>query len=350
MYSFLSRELKSSPWEGAVGPLLIAEIGGNHEGDFNLAKHMANLAISCGADSVKFQLYRGNTLVSPVESADRNRHFKKFELTKNQHIYLAEMCRDASVSYSASVWDLDMLDWIDPYLEFYKIGSGDMTAWPILAEFARRGKPILLSTGLSTMEEILQTVEFLKRINPRYSEPNMLCILQCTSMYPIPDEDANLRVMDSLRDVARASVGYSDHTIGMDALLAAAAMGARVLEFHFTDDREGKSFRDHKVSLTPDEVQNLKSQIKRIIALRGDGVKLPQPSELANEHEVSFRRGVFIQRPMKAGELIKEDDLVFLRPAHGTDARDAEMLIGCKVLRDIEPFKAIESGVDYSNS
>lgn len=346
--SFLRYEKKISPWQGAVGPLLIAEIGGNHEGDFEVAKHMTELAISSGADSVKFQLYSGSTLVSPVESPDRHRHFKKFELTKDQHIYLAKMCQTANVSYSASVWDLEMLDWIDPYLDFYKIGSGDVTAWPILEAFAHRGKPILLSTGLSTMEEILQTVSMLQRVNPCYTDPNMLCVMQCTSMYPTPDEDANLRVMDSLKYTTGLSIGYSDHTIGMEALLTATAMGADALEFHFTDTREGKSFRDHKVSLTPNEVLTLKEDIKRIKAFHGSGIKLPQPSELANGHEVSFRRGAYVKKPILTGDTIKKDDLVFLRPAHGTDARDSELLIGSKAVHDLIPFKAIELDKDYS--
>jgi len=338
-----------SPWQGEVGPLLIAEIGGNHEGDFDVAKHMLDLAIKGGADSVKFQLYQGSSLVSPVESPDRYRHFKKFELTREQHIYLAEACREANVSYSASVWDMDMLDWIDPYLDFYKIGSGDVTAWPILANFAAREKPILLSTGLSTLEEVVQTVRFIQQQNPKYSDPNMLCVMQCTSMYPIPDEDANLRTMDAIERYTGAAIGYSDHTIGMDALLAAAAMGAKALEFHFTDSREGKEFRDHKVSLVSEEVAELKSRIAKINAFRGNGVKVPQPSELENKHEVSFRRAAYLNRPVKAGETIQPEDIVCLRPVHGIDARDADILFGAKALRDLEAFTALQIDSDLAH-
>lgn len=337
-----------TPWRGSCGPLLIAEIGGNHEGDFEVARQMTESAISSGADCVKFQLYRGATLVSPVESPDRYKHFQKFELTRNQHIELAEMCRAANVAYMASVWDMEMLEWIDPYLDIYKVGSGDLTAWPILREFARRGKPILLSTGLANMDEVLQTVRQIQAVNSDYRNPEMLCIMQCTSMYPIPDSDANLRVMDSLRTLTGVSVGYSDHTVGEAALRTAAAMGAQALEFHFTLTREGKTFRDHQVSLVASEVLQLKADISQITAFRGSCFKTPQKSELENKHEISFRRAAYTNRLIIAGEKIREADLVFLRPAHGTDARDSDNVRGAIALRDIEPFRAIQAGVDYS--
>lgn len=348
IYNFLNAPVLDSPWTGKSGPFLISEIGGNHEGDFEVAKEMARLAIECGSDSVKFQLYTGDSLVSPVESPARHQHFKKFELSKEQHIYLAQMCRDAGVSYSASVWDLEMLEWIDPFLDFYKIGSGDLTAWPILEAFAKKSKPLVVSTGLATISEVLQTVHFIQRVNPIYKNPNMLCLLQCTSMYPIPYEDANLNVMDTLSKLTGLSVGYSDHTVGMEALKVAVSKGATVLEYHFTDTREGKDFRDHKVSLTPSEVQELKSEIEKTTALLGSGVKHPQASELENEHEVSFRRAVYLNRSLQEGEVISESDLVYLRPAHGTDARDSVLVIGSTALRDLKPFTAIVNGIDYS--
>ncbi|RYE43047.1 MAG: hypothetical protein EOP24_30135 [Hyphomicrobiales bacterium] len=346
--AFLARNpRRTSPWKGSAGPLLIAEIGGNHEGNFEVAKAMTLSAIESGVDCVKFQLYRGDSLVSPVESPDRHRHFQRFELPRERHIELARMCRDAGVSYLSSVWDLEMLDWIDEYMDIYKIGSGDLTAWPFLKEFARRGKPLLLSTGLATMDEVLQTVAQVQAVDDRYRSPDMFCIMQCTSMYPIPDQEANLRVMDSLRASTGLAVGYSDHTVGMDALCAAAAMGAEALEFHFTDTREGKTFRDHQVSLVADEVRALKKQIARITAFRGDAVKRPQESELAVGHEVSFRRGVYARRTIAAGETLTERDLVLLRPAHGTDARDTDTVVGATALCRIEPFQSIRPGVHY---
>jgi sialic acid synthase SpsE/spore coat polysaccharide biosynthesis protein SpsF (cytidylyltransferase family) len=348
LYRLANQPSFATPWSGAVGPLLIAEIGGNHEGNFSVAKQLCELAIGANADCIKFQLYTGDGLVSATESPDRNSHFKKFELNREDHIYLAEMCQDAGVIYNASVWNLDMLDWIDKYLSFYKIGSGDLTAWPLIREFAIRKKPILLSTGLATMDEVLHTVRFIQSIDSDYKNKEMLCLLQCTSMYPISDNEANLRVMDSFRELTELSVGYSDHTEGLAALKTAAAMGADVLEFHFTESRDGKSFRDHKVSITPEELAHLRTELLQITTLRGAFAKYPQDSELKNFHHVSFRRAVYLNKSLPAGTVITNNDLVYLRPAHGTDARDADGVIGAKALKDLEPFVALILGDDYA--
>jgi len=336
-----------NPWSGKFGPLLIAEVGGNHEGSFEAAKKMAISAINAGADIVKFQIYTGDTLVSPVESPSRNAHFKRFELSPNEHIQLAELCRNAGVGYLASVWDLEMLEWIDPYMDVYKVGSGDLTAWPLLEEFARRGKPILLSTGLANLDEVLQAVAKIQSVDARYRHPYWLCLLQCTSMYPIDDSDAHLNVMETLRAKTGLSVGYSDHTVGPEALKVATAMGASALEFHFTDEREGKTFRDHQVSLTESEVSQLAKDIKRIKKLQGGWIKSPQKIELDERHEISFRRAAYLRRSMHKGELVEEKDLVFLRPNHGTDARDYRKIVGAKLLRDVAAFAAIKPMVDY---
>jgi len=338
-----SKSKKQSPWRGRFGPLLIAEIGGNHEGNFEVAKELAHQAISAGVDYVKFQLYRGNTLVSSHESPDRCSHFKQFELTRDQHVELAEMCQSNGVGYMASVWDLGMLDWIDDYMPIYKIGSGDLTAWPVIKEFARRKKPIIMSTGLATLDEVLQTIAQLQAVDNRYKYPEWLCLLQCTSMYPIGPEDAHLRVMHTLRDVSGLAVGYSDHTEGSEALKAAAAMGAEVLEFHFTDlnSRHQRTFRDHKVSLIAEEIQELKRYLRNLVLLRGENIKQPQKSEIDRGHLTSFRRGAFLPYAAAAGESVRSEDLVFLRPNVGLDARDAETLCDATLLESVGPLEKL---------
>jgi sialic acid synthase SpsE len=330
------------PWSGAHGPLLIAEIGGNHEGDFAYARRLTELAIDSGVDVVKFQLYRGATLVNALESPDRYTHFTRFELRREQHLELADMCRAAGVVYLASVWDLDMLAWIDPHLAFYKVGSGDLTAYPILRELARRGKPMILSTGLSTLDEVLAAVAFVQSINASYRRADMLVLLQCTSMYPIEDRDANLRVIDTLRDATGLAVGYSDHTIGRTALFIAAARGADVLEFHFTDDRAGKTFRDHQVSLTADEVRGLCRDLDQLRTLLGDGVKRPLPSEVETGHVTTFRRAVYCRHSIAQGQVICADDLVVLRPNKGVDARQFDEVVGKRAARDLQALARVE--------
>ena len=204
-------------WKGKHGPLLIAEIGGNHEGNFEYALKLTKLAIDSNVDFVKFQLYTGDTLVSKVESPQRNKHFKKFELSMEQYIQLAELCEANGVKFMASVWNPDYVSWIDKYNPIYKIGSGDLTAYPVLKEFAKLGKPIILSTGLSTIDDIAGAVEVIQKENEIYKNPNFLSILQCTSMYPIPYEDANLSVSQTLKDIFHLPKGYSDHTEGKKA-------------------------------------------------------------------------------------------------------------------------------------
>jgi N-acetylneuraminate synthase/N,N'-diacetyllegionaminate synthase len=329
-------------WTQLNRPYLIAEVGGNHEGNFEYAIELCDLAIESGADYVKFQLYTGDTLVSPAESPERNRHFRNFELAPEQHIELARRCRGAGVGYNASVWDPDMLEWIDPYLDFYKIGSGDLTAWPVIGQFAERGKPIVLSTGLSSLEEVLEAVHFIQGINPIYREADNLALLQCTAMYPIADGDANLRVMDTLREHTGLAVGYSDHTSDNLALLVAAARDAQILEFHFTDDRAGKTFRDHKVSLTRDEVRNLKGQLERVSQLLGSPDKKPLHCEIETDHVTSFRRALYSRRALKAGEELRAEDLVALRPNHGIDARRYRDIIGKRVKKDTAAYEALE--------
>lgn len=329
-------------FQGKNGPLLIAEIGGNHEGDFEYAQQLTRLAISTQVDYIKFQLYTGDTLVSKIESPTRNQHFKKFELTQSQHLELAKMITDAGIGYMASVWDEEMMEWIDPFMSIYKVGSGDLTAYPILKKIAQKGKPIIISTGLAREEEVLETVDFLRTIDSKYKDPNQLAILQCTSMYPISHSDANLLVMQRLKNFTGASIGYSDHTEGLSALKYAYAMGAQVLEFHFTDTREGKIFRDHKVSLVPEEVKELIREINQINILKGDSEKKPLPIEMSNEHHISFRRAVYPKKDLKKGTVLTENHLITLRPLQGIDAKEYFAVLGKTLNRDIKAHERLD--------
>jgi len=318
-------------WTSASGVYLIAEIGGNHEGDFEYATELTALACSSGVDAVKFQIYTGDSLVSPVEDFDRNHHFKRFELTPDQHISLARQCKKEGVSYLASVWNPEVIKWIDPWLEFYKIGSGDLTAWPMIQAISAIGKPIVLSTGLASLGEIIETVEYLQSMNKMYKDPKNLALLQCTSMYPIADSDVNLRVMDTMRHEFGVAVGYSDHTVGTMAVETAVAMGAEIIEMHFTDDRSGKNFRDHQVSFTKDEIIQLIAKIKKIKTLQGTGNKQPLPVEIDAGHVKSFRRAVYPARALPEGTILSKDDLTILRPNIGIDARMFESLLGRQI-------------------
>jgi len=329
-----------SNWKGKYGPLLIAEIGGNHEGDFDYARRLTELAIESDVDYIKFQIYTGDTLVNPLQNPDRNKHFKKFELSEKQHIQLAETCKSAGIGYMASVWNPDFADWIDEYSRIYKIGSGDFTAYPVIEKFAAYKKPLLLSSGLSDMTEVEATINFVQSLDSFYKNPENIALLQCTSMYPIPFVDANLGVINTFKSKFDFPIGYSDHTEGSYALEIAVAMGAEVLEFHFTDSREGKDFRDHKVSLTNLEIKELQNKIKDINDLTGDGVKTCREVEI--HHRPTFRRATYLNRDMKAGEIITENDLVYLRPNQGLDARKYKSAIGHNLEKDILKYSELK--------
>ena len=329
-------------WKGKYGPLLIAEIGGNHEGDFSYAKKLTREAIKSGADVIKFQIYSGNGLVNSKISPKRNKHFKKFELTKNQHLKLADMCLKSGVQYNASIWDIEMIDWVDKYLKFYKIGSGDLTAYPIISEFAKRGKPILLSTGLSSLAEIKKTIDFIKKINPNYKNKHMIALMQCTSMYPTNDVDVNLSVIPELKKIFKYEVGFSDHSIGDLALLISYLKGANVLEFHFTDSRKKKVFRDHFVSLTKDEVIKLTTNLKRTKELLGNSKKKATMSEIKSGHLKSFRRAIYFNKNIYRGQIITEDDITCLRPNVGLDARKINLILGKKSPKFFKAYKKIK--------
>jgi N,N'-diacetyllegionaminate synthase len=323
--------------------MLIAEIGGNHEGSFEKAKKYADLAIEAGANIVKYQIYTGSTLVSTQEDPARAAHFDKFALTKDQYKELAEYIIEKGAIFNASIWTEEWIEEFDKYLTFYKIGSGDLTAYPIIAKIIKKNKPIILSTGLSTLDEVRDCVNFIIGKNDIYKQPTMLGILQCTSMYPIPDEEANLAVLDLYRrEFPNAKIGYSDHTVGNEAVKLAIARGAEIIEIHFSDNNKNSSFRDHLVSLEPHDVKEIINYKKKINSLLGSDTKQPTKSELETRHIHSFRRGLYLNKKKYAGESIKYEDLIALRPNHGIDARNYEELIGLKLKRDIELHEKLD--------
>lgn len=332
-----------SPWYSSDGVYIIAEIGGNHEGNFEYAKELTELACQSQADCIKFQIYTGDSLVNGLESPDRNQHFKKFQFTPEQYLELKKICEQKGKTFGASVWDIEAIDWISPHLTFFKVGSGDLTAYPVLKELAKTKKPIMLSTGLSDLLEIKETVAFLENCNSIYKKKEYLSILQCTSMYPIPYSDANLNVITTLTSqFPHLDIGYSDHTEGKRAVEIAVALGAKILEVHFTDTREGKTFRDHKVSLVKDELIELRKYIKEVNELKGLYHKGLTKSEIDNNHPTTFRRALYFKKDLAKGTIIKENDLVALRPNHGIDARDFSQLIGKRTTVDLMALKKLK--------
>jgi N,N'-diacetyllegionaminate synthase len=322
---------------------IIAEIGGNHEGDIDKARKLMHLAIDAGADSVKFQVYSGDTLVNINEDPDRVAHFNRFSLSDEDYVELAKECIDLGADFNASIWNERQIHLLDSYMSFYKIGSGDLTAYPLIKMIVSKGKPIVLSTGLATIEEIYNTIEYICALDDVYRSKKMISILQCTSMYPIPNKDANLNVIRTLQEAFPYSIGYSDHTEGVKAAQLALGLGAKIIEVHFTDEREGKKFRDHKVSFTPDELQTLKMESEVTSLLMGDGYKRPMQSEVDSGHITSFRRALYPARDIIKGQIIEESDLVALRPMHGIPASNFLNIVGKTAVVDMPYLSVLDS-------
>jgi len=313
--------------------LFIAEIGGNHKGDFELAKSIVKDCLLSEADIIKLQLYSADGLVNEKYDPNRHQHFKKFELTKTQYIKLAKMIKDEGKLFCASVWDLQMMDWIKEYVDVWKIGSGDFTSLPIIKNVLKENKLTILSTGLCNIHEVDEVMNYC---NKNCLSENII-LMQCTSMYPIPDSEANLSVVNLYKEKYGIKVGYSDHTMGCDALKIALSMGVAAVEFHYTLNKADTSFRDNLVSLNRLDVNELHHWKEKVYLFMGNQKKSPTTSELNNQHISSFRRGVYANRKIKKGEIINLNDIVLLRPyIEG----------GLSPLELVEEFK-LKSSKDY---
>ncbi len=334
-------------FSGKYGPLLIAEIGGNHEGSFEYAKKLLKDAINTDVDVIKFQIYFPETLVNKEIDRKRFNHFKKFTLSKKQHIELAKICVKAGKKYLASVWDIQALDWIDNYCDFYKIGSGDFTAFQLIDATIEKKKPIIISTGLSDISEIDKVVSYIISKDNSYDNEKMLALLQCTSMYPIPENEVNLNVMDLYKSKYGLGVGYSDHTEDIEALYTSVVKGAQILEFHYTDNKNNTTFRDHKVSLNNSDIERLINKIKRYKLISGSKFKRPTKSEIGNNHVESFRRALYFKEDMHIDQIVKPNDIISLRPNVGIDARFFHEIIGRKLKTNVKKLSKLDFKMFY---
>ena len=334
--------MKKNKFQGKNGVYIIAEIGGNHEGDFEYAKYLTKLAAQSGADAIKYQIYTGEKLVNKLYDPERVKHFKKFQLKKSQYLELALLCKKLRINFMASVWDLNSVSYIDKHIHIHKIGSGDLTNYNLIEKLLQTSKPIIISTGLSNVHEIQNVIKFIESRDPSYITEKKVALLQCTSMYPIPNKDANLNVIQTYKEKFGLPVGYSDHTEGNLAAEVAVAMGAEIIEVHFTDERKNKSFRDHKVSFTKDELIKLIKYIGKVKILKGSYTKKPTKSEIDNKHVYTFRRGIYLTKDLSKGHIIRKSDLTTLRPAKGISANNYFDLIGLKLNRSVKKNKYLK--------
>lgn len=320
---------------------VIAEAGVNHNGSEELALQLVETAAKAGADAVKFQTFKAETLVSKsaataeyqkkqTGSDDQFSMLKQLELTDALHLKLIEHCRKHNIEFMSTAFDLDAASFlIGLGMDRLKVPSGELTNLPFIRDLVAFNKPIILSTGMANMDEVKQAVEVVReeRVARGFCEPlaDILTILHCTSNYPARVEDVNLKAMQTMAEELFLPVGYSDHTNGIFVSVSAVAMGARVIEKHFTLDRDLPG-PDQKASLEPAELALMIQQIRQIEACMGDGIKAPRESELPVRDLV--RRSVTLSNDKATGEAIQADDLVLLRPGTGIAPKYLNDVVG----------------------
>ena len=327
--------------------LIIAEAGVNHNGSLSLAKEMVDAAKESGADIVKFQTAKLESLVSKsapmaeyqkknlgVEKSQRDM-LENLILPYKDFIDIAQYCKLREIMFLSTPFDIESIFFLNSLVTLWKIPSGEITNYPYLREIGRTGKPVIMSTGMCEMNEIKQAVRVLKE----YGTMD-ITLLHCNTEYPTPMEDVNLRAMCTLRDEMHLPVGYSDHTRGIEVPVAAAALGAVVIEKHFTLDRamEGP---DHKASLEPEELKEMVRAVRNIEKALGDGMKRPSPSEMKNRDVA--RKSIVARRAIRKGEVFTEENLTAKRPGSGISPMRWKDVIGLTADRDYAQDEMIEA-------
>lgn len=321
--------------------IIIAEAGVNHNGNIDTAKKLIDVAVAASVDYVKFQTFKAETIVSPSakKAAYQSKNMgdgddsqfqmlKNLELSHDDHLALIDYCNQKGIKFFSTAFDVAGVDYLDTLgLDQFKIPSGEMTNYPYLRTIAQKNKPIILSTGMGALGEIEDALAVLLEFGSKRED---ITILHCNTEYPTPMEDVNLKAMLTIGQAFGVKTGYSDHTLGIEVPIAAVALGATVIEKHFTLDRSLPG-PDHKASLEPKELKAMVDAIRNIEkAIGGNGRKEPSASESKN---VSIaRKSIHLKKSLKAGTIIQEQDIVALRPGDGISAMQWNYVIG-KALR-----------------
>jgi N-acetylneuraminate synthase/N,N'-diacetyllegionaminate synthase len=312
--------------------VVVAEAGVNHEGSAAAAVKLVKLAKEAGADAIKFQTYTPSRLVSSTR-ADSLARVSKFRLDEQGHEQvIAEGKRVGIPVFSSAISD-DVVLFLAEHFQAIKIASGDVDFEPVIRAAAGQGKPVLLSTGNATIEDVDRAVGWVRDEIGDLPLHERLVLLQCTSSYPAPIEEANVAAIPMLRERYRVPVGFSNHVMGVEACLAAVALGACLLEVHFTDEKEGRTFRDHQLSMTVPELRALIEMAPLIRSALGKAEKTIQPSERG--HSLDIRKGLVAARPMAEGEVLKDDDIMYARPATFFRSSQRRELVGRRLKRGL---------------
>lgn len=329
--------------------IIIAEAGVNHNGDIELARRMVREARLAGADYVKFQTAIPELVISTFapkaeyqkettgEAESQLEMCKAIHLPLSDYAGLKALCDEEGIGFMSTPFDLVSIDCLAPLgMDYWKIPSGEITNLPYLRKIGRRGESIIMSTGMATLAETEAAVKVLEEAGTPRSN---IILLHCTTQYPAPYESVNLRAMEALGTLGCAATGYSDHTQGIEVSVAAAALGARVIEKHFTLDRNLPG-PDHKASLEPAELKVLVDSVRHIEAAMGDGRKYAADAERPNIDIA--RKSIVASRAIKAGEVFSDDNITVKRPGNGISPMEWDSVLGMKASRDFAADELIE--------
>lgn len=327
--------------------IIIAEAGVNHNGSFELAKKMVDAAKEAEVDYVKFQTFNPKKLVSKyAEKAEYQKEttgsdetqlqmLQKLTLTEDNFLSLRDYCREVGIGFISTPFDLDSIEFLETFdMDFWKVPSGEVTNLPYLEAIARTKRKVVMSTGMCDMNEIQDAIEVLEK-----NGTTEITLLHCNTQYPTPYEHVNLNAMNSIKNALHKEVGYSDHTQGIEVPIAAVAMGATVIEKHFTLDKNMEG-PDHKASLNPSELQQMVVAIRNIEQAIGNGLKEPSFSEMANKGVA--RKSIVASRSIKQGEVFSEENLTTKRPGTGISPMKWYEVIGKVASRDFSEDEIIE--------
>jgi N,N'-diacetyllegionaminate synthase len=325
--------------------VIIAEAGVNHNGSVENAYKLIDAAKEAGADYVKFQTFKANKLVTQTakkaeyQSANMNSSegsqfemLKKLELKEEDHFKLKIYAEKNNIKFLSTGFDEDSIDFLDELgMDFYKIPSGEITNYPYLKHVASKNKPVILSTGMATLADIEAAVNLFIANGISLDD---IQILHCNTEYPTPMKDVNLLAMKTIEATFGVNVGYSDHTLGIEISVAAVAMGAKVIEKHFTLDKNMEG-PDHRASLDPAELKNMITAIRNVeLAISGNGIKQPSDSEIKNIQVA--RKSIHLRSSLQKGTTLTAEHLIMLRPGNGISPFDMEKLTGRKINKDLE--------------
>ncbi|HJX13214.1 MAG TPA: N-acetylneuraminate synthase family protein [Dehalococcoidales bacterium] len=323
--------MKIGDWDLDKEILIVAEIGNNHEGSYALAEKMIKLAAGAGAGAVKFQTFKTEHYVSRRDKA-RFERLKSFELTEAEFRRLNVAARDAGLLFLSTPFDIGSARFLDSLVPAFKVSSGDNNFWPLLEVVALTGKPIILSAGLMDMEQITVARDFIRNIWRDGNIKQEMAVLHCVASYPVAPAEANLLAINQLKELG-VTVGYSDHTLGIEAAVLSAALGARIIEKHFTLDKNYSEFRDHQLSADPEEMARLVERVREVTLLLGTGEKVPQPGEKAVASQV--RRAIVAGRDLPGKTVISREDITWVRPASGLPPGEEDRIIGKPLKRAV---------------